>query len=129
MSVLNFVLCLIVIVALFVGFYIFPIRHSPKGINLKKIKIRHFAFLFCVDGEYGPGYLHSADKKFKCQNEKTYKEVPIKLFVFLVIGYIINFLACIAIIICFCLNIDIMQYVAIGVIIEFILLAFFAAII
>lgn len=128
MSVLDFVLCLILIGALFYGFYIFPIRDSPKGINEKKIKVKRFAFLFCIDKKYNFGYLPKADETSKSQKEKQYKEVPIKLFVCLLIGYIINFLACIAVIVCFCLNIDITKYVAIGAIAEFILLLFFAVI-
>lgn len=128
MSVLDFVLCFILIGALFYGFYIFPIRNSPKGINEKKIKVKHFAFLFHIEKEYNFGYLPKTGEKSKDQKEKQYKEVPIKLFVCLLIGYIINFWACIAVIICFCLNIDITKYVAVGAIAEFILLFFFAVI-
>lgn len=128
MSTLNFVLCLLVVIFLFDGIYIFPIRHSPKGINLKKIKIKHFTFLFNVDKEFNFGYLPGDDKKSECEKEKRYKEVPIKLFIFLVVGYTINFLAFIAIILCFCLNIDITKCVAIVAVIEFLLLAFFSAI-
>lgn len=128
MSVLNFVSCLIVTIALSVGLYIFPVRHSPKGINDKKIKIKHFAFLFYTDKEYNFGYLPDADKEHKSEKEKHYKEVSFKLFIFLVIGYIINFLACVAIIVCFCLNIDITKYVAIGAVIEFVLFVLFSVI-
>lgn len=128
MSVSNFILCLIVIAALFDGFYIFPLRHTPKGINEKKIKIKHFVFLFYIDKKYSFGYLPDVDEESKCQNEKPYKEMSVKLFVCLIIGYTINFLAFIAVIICFCLNIDVIIYVAALAIFEFILLGIFAAI-
>ena len=128
MSVLNFILCLIVIAVLFDGFYTFPIRHTPKGINEKKIKIKHFAFLFYIDKNYFFGYLPDVDEESKCQNGKPYKEMPVKLFVCLIIGYTINFLACIAVIICFCINIDVIMYVVVFAFFEFILLGIFAAI-
>lgn len=128
MRVIDFIFCLIAIAVCFGGFYVFPIRHSPKGINVKKLKVKRFAFLFCIDKEYNFGYLPDATKENKCKKGKPYKEVPIKLFVFLIIGYTINFLACIAVIICFCLNIDVIIYVAALAIFEFILLGIFAAI-
>ena len=68
------------------------------------------------------------DEESKCQNEKPYKEMSVKLFVCLIIGYTINFLAFIAVIICFCLNIDVIIYVAALAIFEFILLGIFASI-
>ncbi len=129
MRVIDFIFCLIAIAVCFGGFYVFPIRHSPKGINVKKLKVKRFAFLFCIDKEYNFGYLPDATKENKCKKGKPYKEVPIKLFVFLIIGYTINFLACIATITCFCLNIDITKYIAIVILSEFALLVLFAAII
>ena len=69
------------------------------------------------------------EKESKCQKENPYKEIPIKLFVFLIIGYIINFLACIVVIICFCLNTDIVKYVAIAGLAEFVILGCFDVII
>ena len=129
MSVLEFILCLVVFAVLLMGFYSFPIRNWPKGINLKKIKVKYLTFLFYTDKRYDFGYLPTTEKESKCQKEKPYKEIPIKLFVFLIIGYIINFLACIVVIICFCLNIDIMKYVAIAGLAEFVILGCFAVII
>ena len=110
MSLERFLWC---IVGVLMGIFIVrntPARNCPRGFNVKKIKLKYLWFLFYEDlGE----------------NYKT-KEVSLSVFVFQLIGYIINFLALIAVIVFYCLNIDISEYLLCFVFVQIIVAFFFA---
>ena len=101
-------IALILCCTIFVWFA--PRRYCYFEYNTKTIKFRHFQFLF--NESYG-------------ENRKS-KKLSLKTFIFQLTGYILNFLAIITIIVCYCLNIDIGIYLACFALAEFIICFIFA---
>ena len=90
----------IVAIIILIGFvWLTPSRHFPRGYNVKKIKLKYFGFLF------NEGV--SADFKKS-------KEISLKVFLFQLIGYIINILLLISVVILYFLNINIPNYAIIA---------------
>ena len=101
------------IVGVLLGIFIFrgtPARNFPMGSNVKTIKLKYFWFLFYE--AFGDNY-------------KT-KEVSLCVFIYQLIGYIINLLVLIAVIICYFLNIDISEYILYLIFGELIVAFFFS---
>ena len=88
-----------------------PARSCFQGFNVKKIKLKHLWFLF-----FRHQGIYKTDKR----------EVVLSVFIFQLIGYIINFLVLIAVIVFYCLNIDISEYVLYFIFGEIIVAFFFA---
>lgn len=103
----------IVAIIILIGFvWLTPSRHFPRGYNVKKIKLKYFGFLF------NEGV--SADFKKS-------KEISLKVFLFQLIGYIINILLLISVVILYFLNINIPNYAIIaGILTELFVCVFIA---
>lgn len=113
MSSTTFWGSIIIIIILLLFVWLTPSRHFPRGYNVKKIKLKYFGFLF------NEGL--SADFKKS-------KEISLKVFLFQLIGYIINILLLISVVILYFLNINIPNYVIIaGGLAELVICFIFAA--
>ena len=96
MSVKLLISYIIMILCCSVFVWVAPRRYCYFEYNTKIIKFKHFQFLF--NERYG-------------ENRKS-KKLSLKTFIFQLTGYVLNFLAIIAVIVCYCLNIDIGIYLA-----------------
>lgn len=90
--------------------WVAPRRYCYFDYNTRTIKFRHFQFLF--NEMYG-------------ENRKSNK-LSLKTFIFQLAGYILNFLAIIAVIVCYCLNIDIGKCVGYFCLAELLICVIFA---
>ena len=106
MSIEKFGICVGLILAMLLMIWAVPGKNFPHGYNIKKIKIKYFGFLFNEGiGDY-----------------KKPKEISLQIFWFQLIGYIINILLLICVIILYCLNVDISNYIVLAVgVCEFVL--------
>lgn len=110
MSVKLLIACIGMILCCFIFVWLAPRRYCYFKHNTKTIKFRHFQFLF--NEMYG-------------ENRKS-KSLSLKTFIFQLTGYVLNFLAIITVIVCYCLNIDIGVYLAYFCLAELIICFIFA---
>lgn len=90
--------------------WVAPGRYCYFEYNTKVIKFKYFQFLF--NERYG-------------ENRKS-KKLSLKTFIFQITGYMLNLLAIVAVVVCYCLNIDIGLYLAVFALAEFIACVVFA---
>ena len=113
MSLEKFEIFVGLILVILLTIWLAPSRNFPHGYNIKKIKLKYFGFLF----NEGIGDFRKP------------KEISLQIFLFQLIGYIINILLLICVIILYCLNVDISTYIVLAVSLgEFVLCAFLPAI-
>ena len=117
MSISDLILCLFILVVCIFGCrevsaQCYPLEFSinPNKYNIKKIKLKHFWFLF----NEGSGL-----------NYKT-REVSLCVIVFVSVGYIVNLSALIATIICYCLDIYIVKWIYVLLAVNFIAWSIYA---
>lgn len=110
MSVRLLILYIVLILCCTLFVWIAPRRYCYFEYNTKTIKFKYFQFLF--NESYG-------------QNRKS-KKLSLKTFIFQLTGYVINFFAILAVIVCYCLNIDIGIYLAWFALAELIICVIFA---
>lgn len=112
MSINDFILCLLIAILSIFCYREVSAKQFPCGPcvkpGIKKVKLKHFWFLFNEGTSY-----------------KT-KEVSLCVVIFVSVGYIINLLALIATIICFCKNINIVKWMYILLVINIIAWAIYA---
>lgn len=96
MDLSQFIKCLLVLILCIVMFRFAFWREYPRGANIKKVEIKHFHFLF---GEGTRGI------------DLNSNEVSLIVLIIQIIGYMINISAVIALVICYCYQIDIAQYI------------------
>lgn len=110
MSVKSFIICLILLICDTSMFHMVGARNFPISYKVKKVKLKRFWFLFNENA--GESY-------------RTH-EVSFSVFIFSVIGYIVNIVAIIAHIVCFHFGIDTTIFVLIISAIDWIGCFFFA---
>ena len=76
MSLEKFEICVGLILVILLTIWLAPSRNFPHGYNIKKIKLKYFGFLF----NEGIGDFRKP------------KEISLQIFLFQLIGYIINIL-------------------------------------
>lgn len=113
MSVNDFLLCILIVLISIFGYREASGKQCPcnpcVGPKIKKVKVKRFWFLF---NEGGISY-------------KT-KEVSLIVVIFVLAGYIINILALIAVIVCFCLDVNIVKWMFVLLVVNLIAWAVYA---